>query len=217
MQIGPRIRIGGSVGKIGQKVKIGVGKVAQKAAPIVSIFNPALGAAVGAAGDVLDTSEGGFSFKKAALDAGRNYAIGKVAGGLKSGVSALRSGQGIGAAAKSAVGMGASGGGELAGIEGGNIAASDPSRFRSVVDFLGKHKDTIADIGQVGESVYDRYQENQDRKTAEERYRALQPLRDQAVAGLMDTSRPDLSGIFADPTNPQARYRRVNVGSRGTY
>ena len=89
MQLGPRIRIGGSVGKLGQKAKITVGKLAQKTAPIVSLVNPAMGAAFGAAGDILDTSEGSFSIKKAALDAGRNYAIGKVAGGLQSMAKAL--------------------------------------------------------------------------------------------------------------------------------
>jgi hypothetical protein len=61
VQIGPKIRIGGTLGKIGQDIKEGAGKVAKAAAPVVSLFNPAIGAALGAAGTALDTSGGAVS------------------------------------------------------------------------------------------------------------------------------------------------------------
>lgn len=61
-QIGPRIRIGGTLGKIGQEAKIGVGKLASN--PIVegvagAFLGPEASAALGALGRTLDTSNGG--------------------------------------------------------------------------------------------------------------------------------------------------------------
>lgn len=209
MQIGPRIRVGGSVGKFGQKAKIGIGKVASKAAPVVAFFNPALGAAVGAAGDILDTSEGGFDIGRAAMNAGKTYAFGKVAGKLKSGLGSLRGANyGIGDVAKGAA-M------EL------KEAVTDPSRFRSISAGLmpggsgGDKLRTLMDLGKAGEGIYDRYQQNQDRNMAQREYENAAPLRQAAQAGLLDTSRPDVSSIFADPNATQGRYRRVTVGSRG--
>lgn len=94
------------------------------------------------------------------------------------------------------------------GVEGGEIA--DPSRFRQVGSFLSNHKDDILDYGQAAEGIYDKYR-------AEREYSRKQPLRDAGMAGLLDTSRPDMSSIFADDMNPKGRYRSVNVGSRGAY
>jgi hypothetical protein len=79
IQIGPRIRVGGTVGKIGQSIKEGVGKVAKVAAPVVSMFNPALGAVVGGAGTVLDTSGGGVGVGDILKSGVANYGIGRVA------------------------------------------------------------------------------------------------------------------------------------------
>ena len=225
-QIGPRIRIGGSVGKLGQKAKIGVGKALSNkyvgiGLSLVPGVGPGLAAAANAAGNIMDTSDGGIhsvgDVGKLALDAGSVYAGGKLAGGLKSGLGALRSGRGIGSALKTSVGMGGGSGGEIAGVSGGDIAGADPSRFRQIGGFLKDNARTIADYGKLGEGIYDRYQQNQDRKMAEEEYRALAPLRDAGMRGLLDTSRPDVSSIFADDLNPNGRYRRVNVGSRGAY
>ena len=58
-QIGPKIRVGGTLGKLGQGLKEGVGKAAKLAAPIASFINPGLGAALSAGGHILDTSDGG--------------------------------------------------------------------------------------------------------------------------------------------------------------
>ncbi len=88
---------------------------------------------------------------------------------------------------------------------------ADPGRFRSVLggvgDFLGEHGDSILDVGQAAEGVYDKYRDVNE-------YNKRKPLRDAGMAALLDTSRPDLSGVFADPGAPQ-QYRTVNVGSRG--
>lgn len=61
IQIGPRIRIGGTVGKVGQNIKIGVGKVAKAAAPIAALVpgvGPLAAAGLAAGGTALDTSKG---------------------------------------------------------------------------------------------------------------------------------------------------------------
>ena len=61
-QIGPKIRVGGTLGHIGQQIKEGVGKVAKAAAPIVA-FVPGVGQIAApileAGGNILDTSNGG--------------------------------------------------------------------------------------------------------------------------------------------------------------
>jgi hypothetical protein len=58
IQIGPRIRVGGSIGKAAQSAKIGLGKVAKAAAPIAGFINPALGGVLGGLGTIADTSKG---------------------------------------------------------------------------------------------------------------------------------------------------------------
>lgn len=111
-------------------------------------------------------------------------------------------------------GFGAAGGvaggaGKLALLKkaGSLVAGDDPSqggRFRNLVD-----------LGKFGEGIYDRYQENRQYSDARGAYEGAAPLRDAAMKGLLDTSRPDVSSVFADPMNPQGRYRRVDVGSMG--
>lgn len=80
MQIGPKIRIGGSVGKVGQNIKLAAGKAAKQAAPFVSFINPALGAGLAAAGTGLDTSHGGVSPLDIVKTGGLNYLGGKIGG-----------------------------------------------------------------------------------------------------------------------------------------
>lgn len=82
IQIGPRIRVGGTLGAIGQSVKTGVGKVASAAAPVVSFFNPGIGAALAVGGRALDTTNGGSSLGDLAMAGAKTYGLGKVAGPL---------------------------------------------------------------------------------------------------------------------------------------
>lgn len=61
-QIGPKIRIGGTLGKLGQDLKIGLGKAEKAVAPIVSLI-PGVGTLaapiLNTSGNILDTSGGG--------------------------------------------------------------------------------------------------------------------------------------------------------------
>lgn len=80
--------------------------------------------------------------------------------------------------------------------------------------FLSKHKKDIVDYGTLGEGVYDRMQENKAAGEMQNRYRALQPLRDQAMAQLQAPT-PDVHSLFQEPTAQPTRYRRI--GSTGGY
>lgn len=80
--------------------------------------------------------------------------------------------------------------------------------------FLAKHKKDIADYGALGEGIYDRVQENKAAGELQNRYRALQPLRDQAMQQLMAPT-PSTEGIFTEAPMQQGRYRRI--GSGGSY
>lgn len=207
IQIGPRIRIGGSVGKLGQKAKLATGKVLSNKivqGVVGATLGPWAAAAAGGLGKALDTSEGRVGLS----DLAKGTAVGGVSGlagmGVKNIGKSLLS-KGVGA-------IGTGGGGGVT-----DAVTSDPSRFRSVGGFLKDNARTIADYGKLGEGIYDRYQENQDRNRADQEYASARPLRDAAMAGLLDTSRPDVSSVFADPMNPQGRYRTVSVGSRGRY
>lgn len=151
MQIGPRIRVGGTLGKVGQKLK-----------------KPLL-----------------------------------LAGGL-------------------AITGGLAGVGPLAGLlggasEAGGLAAAGGKLglLKKAGGFLSKHKKDIVDYGALGEGIYDRMQSNRAIDEQQDRYRRLQPLRDQALAQLQAPP-PDVSAVFADPAGEQ-RYRRINVGSGGRY
>jgi hypothetical protein len=135
--------------------------------------------------------------KKALLTAGLGIAtggLGLLGGGLKVG------GYGLGTLAKGSALMAKD---KLAGIGLGKLATAGK--------FLAKHKDTIADYGGMAEGIYDRVQENKAAGEMQDRYRSLQPLRDQAMRDLT-TPAPSVSGMFSEP---EQRYRRVNVGSRG--
>lgn len=100
-QIGPRIRIGGTVGKVGQNVKIAAGKaltnpIVDGALTLIPGVGPAFAAAAGAAGQALDTSNGGLhgasGVGKLATGAAKGYAAGKIAGGIKDAVNMVRTG-----------------------------------------------------------------------------------------------------------------------------
>jgi hypothetical protein len=94
MQIGPRIRIGGTLGKLGQGLKIGAGKVMSN--PIAqglagAIGGPWAGAAVGGLGKVLDTSGG-------------SVGLGDIAGGTLKGGAAGFAGSKLGGILKGGLG-----------------------------------------------------------------------------------------------------------------
>lgn len=129
----------------------------------------------------------------------------------------VRLGAGVLKGAKLALDSGASFGDTLGAVKG-ELGQEAMDRFRPVGSFLKNNARTIADVGTAGEHVYDRMLENNAVNDAQRRYRALQPLRDQAMADLMQpTPNVDTAALFADPGNPQGRYRRVNVGSAGRY
>ena len=161
---------------------------------------------------------------KAGVKAGVMGKAGKVIGGKIGGM--FKGGGGSGSTV--------SGGGDLLGdidpnMAGGNIgdAFSQGGRFRKIAgavgDFVGgKDGFGMDDLISGGKALGDAYgaytgAKDQDRyrQLAEQNYAANAPLRDAGRAMLMDNSTPDLSSVFNDPTNPQGRYRKVNVGSRG--
>ena len=88
-QIGPRIRVGGTLGKIGQNAKIGLGKLEKSVAPLAMFVpgvGPALAAGLEASGNIMDTSNGGLHLNNlpgVALKTAGMYAGGKVAQGLE--------------------------------------------------------------------------------------------------------------------------------------
>lgn len=102
------------------------------------------------------------------------------------------------------------------GLLGGASKLGALGKLKDAGGFLKNNARTITDYGKLGEGVYDRVQENKAAGQAQERYRALQPLRDQAMAQLQAPT-PDVHSLFADPDAMAQRYRRVNVGSGGMY
>ena len=224
------MRIGGSLGRFGNKLKRGAGKVlsnpvGQLAAGL--LFGPAGAAISGLAGDVLDTSDGKFDFSKAGRRAALTYGGGKVLqkfGGpllrKVGGGDAVAEGadEAVQATGKSGLPFLRAGEGavpETIGTMGGTDLSrvADPSRFRRVTsgvgDFIGKHKDSIIDYGAAAEGLYDRNRERGFQDEARDDWRRRRALRDRSQALLLDEERPDLSGITADPN---LRYRRVSAG-----
>lgn len=96
IQIGPRIRVGGTIGHIGQQIKLGVGKLAHN--PLVDAglslipgVGPLAAAAIAATGRALDTSGGGVGVGDILKSGVEGYGAAKVGGLLKSGLSAASS------------------------------------------------------------------------------------------------------------------------------
>jgi hypothetical protein len=101
VQIGPRIRVGGTLGKAGQAVKAGVGKALSNKYVDVGLslipgVGPGLAAAANAAGHVLDTSGGGIhslsDIGRIGLDAGSTYGLSRLAGTARGGLGSLLNG-----------------------------------------------------------------------------------------------------------------------------
>ena len=216
-------KIGKGAKKLGQKVKIGLGKTAQAVSPLVGLLNPALGTALRIGGDVLDTTDGKFNVGKAAKSAALSYGVGKVA----KGVTGL-----FGKGAQTA-NLAPSGGAddmvrlayERAGVTAPE-ALAQPSRFRSIARGAGRVVDAVRpkntqdtlDLLRFAGDTYGAYKSGQ-REDAlynrdEAEFNRLAPLRAAGQAGLMaqGQSQVPVSDLFASPT---PRYRRVAVGSRG--
>jgi hypothetical protein len=122
-QIGPRIRIGGSIGKVGQNIKIAAGKALENpivdgALTLIPGVGPGLAAAAGASGRVLDTSNGGLhglsGVGSLAAGAAEGYGAGKVAGLAKTALGSLVQ-----------QGAGYFGGGSAAGAASGGASSGD--------------------------------------------------------------------------------------------
>ena len=206
------------VKRVGQPYMKGMGKVANFAGDVASATGQkGIATALKGAGSVYsDVGAGntdlGDIAKGAAVDAGKTYVIGSLAGKL-GGVF------GRGGNAADATAQGSSGniaGMELpeAGTEGGGMG-----KLGKVGGFFGKYGDDILKWGSAAGDAYGAYTSAKDRdryrRLAEAEYARRAPLRDRSQQMLLDDSVPDLSATFADPMDPAGRYRRVNVGSRG--
>ncbi len=181
IQIGPRIRVGGTLGKIGESVKQHAGQVAKIASVPLSFMNPALGAALAAGGRALHTNEGAAGLGDLAGAAGKAYALGKV-------------GQGIGGALKGAGSIGSKlgslGGALKQGIPaikslaGGNMPNIPglPGGF----DAMG----VLGGIDAVRQQQQARDTQNKAMQYATDSYDARQPLRTQGMAGMLNPKAP---------------------------
>jgi hypothetical protein len=91
--------------------------------------------------------------------------------------------------------------------------AEDPSRFRSITDFLSKG-DNLLDIGKGVSKGYDIYQRkqlgDQVRRRMREDEAANAPIRAKAREMLMDQS---VAPVLTPEEAMPPRYRKVNVGS----
>lgn len=126
----------------------------------------------------------------------------------------------LGAQGLAGMGAGAAGSGATGAADAGATAAGTtaPSRFRSIGEFLSKNRQNILDYGSLAERIYGGYRrgklEDEALALARQRYAENAPLREAGRRLFLDNSRPDLSGVFADPTNPAGRYRTVPIGGR---
>jgi hypothetical protein len=120
-QIGPRIRVGGTLGAIGEGVKQNLGQVAKIAAVPVSFVNPALGAALAVGGRALHTNEGAAGVGDLVGAGVKNYATGKIGSAVLGGVRRALPAIG-GAIAGRAVG----GGAPATDVNGGSMIPGGP-------------------------------------------------------------------------------------------
>lgn len=146
----------------------------------------------------------------------------------------------VGAAKAGAAKLGGMFGGGMEGLAGGDIAAAEAagsagtaasaagtaagtggsmSKWGKIGGFFKDHGGNIIDGLALAEGVYQNRRQNQIgdryRALAEAEYAKRAPMRDKAMALMLDDTTPDTAAIFADPMAPQGRYRKLNVGSRG--
>lgn len=229
IQIGPRIRVGGTLGKAGQQAKLAVGKAAKMAAPIASFANPALGALLAGAGTALDTSQGKVGLTDIALNAGMNYAGGKLAKGALGKLklpSSLARTPGI-------VPEAGSGGGQnllqrlIGSVTGTGGEGNMVQRLLGSLT-QGGGKDGQGEWGMLGDFLSDpnkllmggsvvasalgnretRQQRERAMKYATDSFDRRAPLRDAGMAAALNPARPDLSAIYANPGNAYSKPSR---------
>jgi hypothetical protein len=224
IQIGPRIRVGGTIGKIGQEIKIGAGKVASN--PLVqgvagAFFGPLAGAGLGVLGKELDTSNGYTGVGDILKGGLAGGAAGAAGSGIKTGVTSL-----LGKAIPSATEGGAAGSGWLdkaksifsgGGMDGqgnfglaGDLAGKLGGQAGSL---LGGQAGGTLDKVLLGASIADaalqrkRQMDLQDKGIdyATNAYSERAPLRTRGLQLMMDESAPDLSAIFQNSHNPYTK------------
>jgi hypothetical protein len=229
IQIGPRIRVGGSVGHFGEQLKQNLGQVAKIAAVPASFVNPGLGALLAVGGRALHTNEGAAGVGDLVGAGLKNYATGKVGSAVLGGVK-----RALPAVAGAIAGSGAGGGGGAlpttdvngAGmIPGGpdfDPASGGASGGGGALEGLGAllphAKDGSIDwmqLGAGGLAALQGYQsaqaagragdlENQALAHANELWSAGAPLREQGMASILNPRRVPLGDVYRDPTNPFA-------------
>lgn len=219
-QIGPRIRVGGTLGKIGQDIKETTGKVLSNpivdgALTFIPGIGPVIAGAAGAAGKILDTTGGGLHGVGGVLDvakgAASGFAAGKVATGLKSTLDAASGGSVLdklksilasGGSLKDAAAQLLGGGGDPTGAGGGGTSFGDKL-------LLG---------GATAAATADklRQQGMQDRgiSYATGAYDEKAPLRSKAIGMLQNPNKPDLTSLFADAGNVYDQQRRGTLPTR---
>jgi hypothetical protein len=96
---------------------------------------------------------------------------------------------------------------------------SGGGKWSKIGGFFKDHGGNIIDALALLEGVSQNRRQNQIgdryRALAEAEYAKRAPMRDKAMALMLDDSTPDTASVFADPMAPQGRYRKLTVGSRG--
>lgn len=240
MQIGPRIRVRGTLGKIGQQAKIGLGQIASN--PIVTgatgaFFGPGAAALLGGVGHALDTSHGSVGLGDIAKGSAIGYGTGQLGSALKTGASALLKG-GATQAVNSlnnprldANGMpvdeGPAGGGggfldKLKGALTGALTGGGGGlggALGSIGGFLSNNKDNLLMGGALAASIADanraRGLQEKGLNYATDAYDQRAPLRAQAMSALQNPQQTNLASTFATRgNNPYAATGRIGTKVR---
>lgn len=234
IQIGPRIRVGGSIGKAAQKLKENVGKVAKTVAPLATIIpgvGPLAAAGIGALGTALDTSKGSVGLGNIALSGAKGYVGAKALDGI---TGKLGSAVKVGSIADLLKGGGKDGQGNLGAIgdlaggllTGGGTDGKGTAGYLG--DLLGKATasgggvggssllDTLLGAGGIAAATEDsmrrRGMEDEARKAITGSFAARAPLRERGMAMALNPGKPDLGGVFqTGAKNPFALAPRVAV------
>ena len=191
--------MGGTLGKIGQNFKIGLGKVEKAVAPAVGFipgFGPIAAAALEANGNILDTSNGGINswgdvgnVAKGSAMAALPSAAGPLLGKLGSTVSSIPGVQGIENAVGNIPGVSSIGDALKAAISGGSGGGGGVT---GLLDFLGQHKDLLLGGAQALNAANLQQKAgnyaNQAVQSATEPWNQRAPLRAQGVTAMLNAS-----------------------------
>lgn len=202
-QIGPRVRVGGTLGHIGQKVK-----------QILPSPGASIGGALGGAGGYLVGSGAGSELEGKGL-------TGNLKPDLIKGGAILAAGAGA-AAAGAGAGAGAGGG---AGVIG-SLVDHGKNLLGGAVDAMGGGNGLIDKslmAAAIAQTAADRQKQagmiDEATKYAKDSYNERAPLRTQALGTLTDPGSPanhasDLSSIYANQGGVYDQQRRGTLGSR---